>query len=230
MIVGKHRKAPPRHRCMSWALSVGLLVLLILPPRLTSADTLKEVQQSAAMRAVLKSTRKDKAAKDGETHFLTGMDKGSNFASIWQSNKSPALLLGWISANIPKYSTGVSYSRRSEEFVEARVAISNTTKSSVVLTIMVPHPTYRPMVEHRTMAEFNRYEPPALPVAYEETLPLGEVEGKLYQTTRNECSILVKTAQMSIVNLSVRDCRDKHLLVSVAKALDFPRLNKKLNS
>lgn len=208
-----------------------LFVTATIPgPHDLVADTLKEVKESAAMRSVVRGTRKGRSSNGKESYFTKGMEEGSNFASIWASGKSPSVLLNWISANIPKYYTSSSVAHRKQEFAEARITISNTTRSSVVLTIMVPHPTYRTMVEHRILAEFNKFEPPMLPVVHEETLPLNGIEGKLYQTTNNQCSIVVKAAHSTLVNLDVRDCGDKHLLVAVAKALDFQRLNRKLNS
>lgn len=225
----RHHTACCRSRLPRFLLCL-IAASTITAPVLLYADTLKEVKQSAAMRSVTTSTRRSRATNKGEAYYLKGMEPGSNFAAIWESGKSPGLLLGWIGANIPKYVTDAPVANRKEEFAEARTTISNTMRSSVTLTIMVPHPTYRTMVEHRILAEFNPFEPPSLPIAYEETLPLNGVEGKLYQTSTNQCSIVVKAAHSTLVNLAVRDCRNKHLLVAVAKALDFQRLNRKLNS
>lgn len=215
------------NRCLRLCL---LAVPIIALPHNLSADTLKEVKQSAAMHSITASTRKDRTANKRESHYLRGMEEDSNFASIWLSEKSPGLLLSWISAAIPKYSIGTHEVKRKKEFAEARVTISNSMRSTVTLTIRVPHPTYRPMVEHRTMTEFTSFEPPSLPSVYEETVPLNGVEGMMYQTARNECSIVVHVAQLAVVNLAVKDCKERQLLVDVAKALDFLRLNRKLTS
>jgi hypothetical protein len=203
---------------------------MIASPVTLCADTLHEVKQSSAMHSVISDTRKERSANKGDSYLPRGMDEDSNFASIWLSEKSPKVLLSWISATIPTYSTGTPIIRRKKEFAEARVTISNSIRSAVTLTIRVPHPTYRTMVEHRTLPDFTGFEPPRLPSIYQEKVPLNGVEGMMYQTARNECSIVVQAAQLAVVNLAVTDCKERQLLVDVAKALDFLRLNRKLTS
>jgi hypothetical protein len=197
---------------------------------IAAAETLREVRASKEMQQVVKDTNKGRTSKKRDDYWLSGMEQGSNFASIWMTGKSPELLLSWLSVNIPKYSTGTSLARRAKEFAIAQTTISNTSHARVALTVLVPHPTYRTMVEYKTLTEFTKYEPPALAAAYQEEIPLNGTTGMLYQTAKNQCSVLVKVAQLGLVNLEVRNCRDKGLLVAVAKALDFPRLNRKLNS
>jgi hypothetical protein len=208
----------------------AVLGLVSIYARLTAAETLRDVKGSPEMRKVVKDTRKARMVNNREDYWLTGMQEGSHFASVWLTKRSPELLLSWLSVNIPKHTTGKPVARREKEFALAKTTISNTSHARVDITILVPHPTYRTMVEYKSLTEFTRYEPPALPVVYHEELPLSGAAATLYQTSRNKCSILIKTAQLGLVNLEVRDCRNKALLISVAKALDFTRLNRKLNS
>jgi hypothetical protein len=211
-------------------LSLAALLAVNFWSCLVAAETLRDVNSSQEMQKVIKDTRKARARNNKEDYWLTGMEEGSNFASLWLTKKSPELLLSWLSVNIPKHSTGKHVARRGKEFAIAQTAISNTSHAHVEITILVPHPTYRTMVEFKSLTEFTKYEPPALPVAYQEEIPLVGAVGTLYQTSRNRCSMLIKVAQLGLVNLAIRDCRDKALLLGVAKSLDFPRLDRKLNS
>lgn len=107
---------------------------------------------------------------------------------------------------------------------------SQESRAPVRVRILVPHPTYRSMVEYGTLSEFNELQPPALRIVASDELEFNGQKGTYYRAEKGGCSILFKLSKLTVLNLSVTRCEDSELMMSVARNLTFSRLNQKLDS
>ncbi len=210
---------------------------MALPSPPASSETLQDVYSSSAMQDVRRQTERSRGRRssgkmgDDQSPFTIGMDpQHKNFRELWLSGRGPNLLFDWIGAYLPNYKLQVVDVTRGYEEIHAVSRLTAGNRKRVTLEIRLPHPNYELMVRHRTMRQFNQYEPPALKVVAEEELELGGVPAMYYRTEKGKCSLLFKVARDGIVNLSVDRCDNSEMMMDIAKSLDFKRLNAKLLS
>ena len=214
------------------------VLLPTLPLVATNAhgETLDDVMSSKAMEAVMKQTERSKgkrAAKngfDGQSPYTAGMDPRANFTQLWLTSKGPNLLFSWIGANLPRYKLQIIDSSRTFEDLSVYARIVSPDRRRVTLEIRLPHPNYYVMASHKTLAQFNKFEPPVLKVVAQEEVEFHGIPAVYYRTEAAQCSLLFKTERMGIVNLSVERCDNSAMMMDVAESLDFKRLNAKLTS
>lgn len=119
---------------------------------------------------------------------------------------------------------------RSFKDVFAYVRLTDSSGRQVNVQIRVPHPNYYLMVEHKSMPTFTQYEPPKLKTVAEEEMEFSGLRAMYYRSEHARCSIVIKVEKLGIVNLSVNRCENSNIMMQVANALDFKRLNSKLTS
>jgi hypothetical protein len=201
---------------------------------ISNAETLRDVLSSNELRRLTDQTdaahRRQGGGSSNDQSFLIGIDPNSEFARVWQTAKGPELLLNWLGVNLPSYALSGADTQRSREHVYAKTTLKNRDKQRVLLEVLVPHPTYHTMVHFKTLKAFNAYEPPTLETVAEEQLNFKQVTGMYYRSSRGQCSILIKIERLGIVNLSVQQCENSHIMTDIINLLDFERLNKKLTS
>ncbi len=228
-----------KHSNMRVWVSVPTLILALIAyvsgfPSISSADTLRDVLSSNELRRLTDQTdaahRRQGGGSSNDQSFLIGIDPNSEFARVWQTGKGPELLLNWLGVNLPNYAVSAADTQRSREHVYAKATLKNRDKQRVLLEVLVPHPTYHTMVHFKTLKAFNAYEPPTLEIVAEEQLNFKQVKGMYYRSSRGQCSILIKVERLGIVNLSVQQCENSHIMTDIVNLLDFERLNKKLTS
>ena len=209
---------------------------LLLPVSRCVGETLKDVRSSRAMETVLKQTEVSKSKRaanqgfDGQSPYTAGMDPKANFTQLWVNSRGPDLLFSWIGANLPRYKLLVVDSYRTFEDLKVLARLQTADRKRVNLEIRIPHPNYYLMAKHKTLGQFNKYEPPTLEVLAQEEVEFNGYPAMYYRTPRSQCSVLFKIEKMGVVNLSVDRCQDSELLMDVAKSLDLKRLNQKLSS
>ena len=201
------------------------------------AETLRDVQSSSAMEKVTaatmrgsRSSSKNKKSQIRENPLAAGMDPRANFTSLWSTGNGPELLFSWIGANLPKYKLSILGTNRSRENLSAQARFLDLNRRRVTLDIILPHPNYYLMMENKTMAQFNRYEPPTLNVLAQEELSFNGLPAMYYRSEKGRCSLLFKIEKKGLVNLSVERCENSNMMMDIAKLLDFTRLNAKLIS
>jgi hypothetical protein len=162
--------------------------------------------------------------------WFNGMDPKSNFALLWGEKNGVRNLLSWVGADIVDWKLINTLFKRQNEFVRAEASFVDRSRHLITMKILVPHPTYRMMVELHTLAAFNSLEPPTLKVVAEEEFEVNGNKGTYYRAEDGSCSILFKTAQLSVVNLYTKKCENSSLMMEIARNLDFQRFNEKLSS
>ena len=212
---------------------VGLILGSITPCVYSTAETLKDVRHSKALEKVLDQTERSRSrrlTREGDYTWLAGMDPSSNFSLLFETGRGPALLLNWAGANLPGYRLIKTDSERSRERAYATTTFSDPARRLVTLDILVPHPTYYTMAEYKTLADFNRYEPPTLKVVASEEISLNDRKVTFYRSEGGRCSLLFRLPKHSMLNLETRNCEDSNLMMEIGKNLDIARLLKKLES
>lgn len=198
------------------------------------AETLKDVTRSQEMRRVQLATGTSKTRRNsrgGENmSWYNGMDPKSNFALLWGDKSGANLALSWIGANMVNYKLTNTMSRRGSEFVKIETAIVDQDRVPIKMEIMIPHPTYRMMVQYNTLKDFNEIQPPRLKIVASEELEFDGVKGMYYRAEKGSCSVVIKLAQLSILHLQTRRCEFSSKMMDIAKNLDFSRFNEKLNT
>jgi hypothetical protein len=162
--------------------------------------------------------------------WTRGMDPNANFTAVWETHDSGRVLLNWLGTRLSYYHTKRISSGRNRDHVWARSELTNDKRVVVEITVLVPHPTVRPLVETNVFNIFRKFRPPALEVASEKNYEFKGAKGTLYEATSGRCSIVVDVAEYSLVNIETEKCKDAAVIVDVAQSLDFERLNKKLSS
>jgi hypothetical protein len=201
-----------------------------------SAETLADVKSSQAMEEVRRDTEKARAKlsqRQGgvlQNPFSAGMDPHANFTQLWETSRGPEQLLSWIGINIPGFNVRLMDTTRSFKDVFAYVRLTDSSGRQVNVQIRVPHPNYYLMVEHKSMPTFTQYEPPKLKTVAEEEMEFSGLRAMYYRSEHARCSIVIKVEKLGIVNLSVNRCENSNIMMQVANALDFKRLNSKLTS
>ena len=201
--------------------------------RLASASPLENLVQSKTMQHFKTSEGNvTKNAPPGQRRdtYLKGIDPTSNFAILWRQPNGGLELLNWAGAKLPNYRAHKARSVRKDEIVLGEIDLLDSKKATAKVTIVVPHPSMSPLVEANVLPEMRGYKPPVLKVVSEKTIALTEATGTLYETEQGACVIVVPLEQKSLVNIGMADCKNTDMLVDIAKSLDIPRLNRKLNS
>ena len=198
-----------------------------------SATPLENLIESRAMRDFKNGEAQNlKNAPPGhrQNPYLKGIDPTSNFATLWRTQNSAIELLNWAGTKLPHYRTHRPRSVRKDELVLAEIELLNNKKAMALVTIVVPHPSMAPLVEANVLPELRVYKPPVLKVVSEKTIAVTEAKGTLYETEKGSCVIVVPLEQLSLMNISMVDCKNTDMLIDIAKSLDIPRLNRKLSS
>lgn len=197
----------------------SILVTLACP---SEAQTFDELLQSRELQKLERFQKPRQAIYDG--------DPTSNFASIWDSNTSPGLLLTWLAVGFTGHHGTESRSGIFTEYAGASIMLRNKEGIQVRIDVQVPKPSYTTMARYKTLASFNRFRPPTLDVIAEQVIPIQGIDANYYRTRKGECSLLFNVEKMGIVNLSTKRCADSRVMMGIAKSLDFARLNQKLTS
>ena len=199
-----------------------------------SAETLKDVSRSTEMRRVELATDTSKTRRNsrgGENMaWYNGMDPKSNFALLWGDKTGANLAVSWIGANMVDYKLINTFTKRGHELVKIETTAIDRHKIPIKMQILVPHPTYRMMVEYNTLKDFSSIQPPRLRVVASEEIEFNGVKGMYYRTEKGHCSLVIKLAQLSVLNLETRRCEYSSKMMDIVKKLDFGRFNEKLNS
>jgi hypothetical protein len=188
------------------------------------SQTLKDVLESDAMHTVQRQAQKPAPKQDERSAPRTHYD------SLWTQAKPGPLLLQWIGAKIPGFKVGGVSSSNRDEYAFVHTILTDRARVAVQLIIQVPKPQYITMAEYRTLVSFNRFRPPLLDVIADQTLPFNDLQAQYYRARDGACSLLFEIEKHSIVNLRVEKCSDSPIMMEVAKALNFTRLNQKLAS
>jgi len=195
------------------------------------AQTLRDVLSSEPYRQVAGgsdgSTSKGEIQRGPRAPYTSPR---TNYDLLWHTDKSGKYLLEWIGVRNVRGRLAINTISANKEFAQARVALTNSKGVRVDLIIQVPRPEYMTMAEYRTLQSFNRYRPPALDVIADQTLPLQGMEAKHYRLRDGSCSLLFDMAKHGIVTLFTQRCSDSPDMIAFTKALNFERLNSKLDS
>ena len=204
---------------------VALLVggALVAAPWSALADSLEDILTSRTLHDISKVTGKSARRPSKEP-------PKTNYEGIWVNPKAGQDLLQWLGAR----GSGLRVERLSfgqrKEYTHGSLVLTNRERVSVELTVQVPHPSYMTMAEYGTLADFNRFRPPMLDVIADQTIPIQGLEAQYFRARDGSCSLLFRLEKYSIVNLYTRKCSDAPIMMSVAKELNFARLNQKLTS
>jgi hypothetical protein len=223
-----------RVTCARQLFTLSAALSFIVVSGQTEAETLRDVTRSQEMRRVELATGTSKTRRNsrgGENmSWYNGMDPKSNFALLWGDKSGANLALSWIGANMVNYKLTNTMSRRGSEFVKIETAIVDRERVPIKMEIMIPHPTYRMMVQYNTLKDFNEIQPPRLKVVASEELEFNGVKGMYYRAEKGSCSVVIKLAQLSVLHLQTRRCEYSSKMMDIAKNLDFNRFNEKLNT
>jgi hypothetical protein len=154
----------------------------------------------------------------------------TNYEALWISTRPGSELLQWLGATVSGFKISSRSTNQRKEYAQGFMVFTNREKVSVELTIQVPHPSYLTMAQYGTLADFNRFRPPALDVVADQTVPIQGIEAKYYRARNGSCSLLFPVEKYGIVNLYTNKCSDAPIMMSIAKALNFARVNQKLTS
>lgn len=219
----------------SFSALVTLVTIAVLAQPAHS-ETLSDVISSQAMEDVRRDT--DRAhtlnskgrGPNAQSPQAAGMDPRANFTQLWETARGPELLLSWIGANLPGFKLRVMDTTRSFQDIYAYARLTDSSRRQVNLQIRIPHPNFHLMVQHKTMPQFSQYEPPKLKAVAEEEIELEGVTAMYYRSERARCSMVFKVERLGVVNLWIDRCENSRVMMEVAQALDFKRLNAKLTS
>ena len=197
-----------------------------------NAETLEGLNQSRVMEDFDRKQRnlQRKVTNKTRNDWVRGMDSNTDYASLWMSSHAPMQLLDWAGARLPYYKPGRPTSIRKPDHILAIMPLSNNKRIEVEVLIIVPHPNTWPLVDTNVLPLIRQYGPPVLEVAMEKDIKLKGATGKYYEAKNGSCSVVVKLAQRSLLNVSTKECKDSSTLIDVAQQLDLDRLNRKLDS
>jgi hypothetical protein len=208
---------------------IGCVVSLSLFSSPACAQSLKELLESDAIRAVERPPQDTRPSAQKAPRKEDRLPK-TNYESLWVSKNPTALLLQWIGAQIPGFTVGRPFGSTKGEYTGVRVQLTDKERVPIELSIQVPKPQYVTMAEHHALVSFNRYRPPLLDVVAEQTVPIQGLEAKYYRARDGACSVVFEIEKFCLVNLRTPKCSDSTVMMQVAKALNFQRLNQKLAS
>jgi hypothetical protein len=200
-------------------------------PNTVFGEDLKNLMDSRAMREFegnVNGTAKGMGVKGND--WTRGMDPNANFTVVWETHDSSRVLLNWLGTKLSYYHSKRDTSGRNRDHVWASTELTNDKRVVVVVTVLVPHPSIRPLVETKVFNLFRKYRPPTLEAISEKTYELKGAKGTLYEAKSGRCSMVIDAAEYSLVNIETEKCKDAAVLVDIAQSLDFERLNRKLSS
>jgi len=188
------------------------------------ADSLEDVLSSRTLHNLSKATVQSAARNRSKEMPRT------NYEALWTSERPGSELLQWLGATLSGFKVISRSANQRKEYAHGFIIFTNREKVSVELTIQVPHPSYLTMAQYGTLADFNRFRPPALDVVADQTVPIQGIEAKYYRARDGACSLLFPLEKYGIVNLYTQKCSDAPIMMSIAKSLNFARVNQKLTS
>ena len=189
-------------------------------------DILKPIEQKLTKGNVKQDTQNLR-----RLYSAKWLEAGTNFASLFLSQKGPLKLLEWVGDLLPGFSPGATESYHETEFVGASRLYKDENFNQIILTILVPHPKYIAVTGMGLVPAFSKLEPPLLRITEEEIVLVHKtLNGKIYTHDDGDCSLLVKLPRSSVANLSAKTCHLKEQLKDLAEKLDLERLAMKLQS
>lgn len=206
------------------ALIGGATCFMLAISSQANAQRLEDVLNSEAMYELNIQAGKTKKTPKKAAHLI------SNYDSIWMKKQHPSVLLNWLGIHVPDFVADIGRANLQRELARAEATFTDRSGVKVQLSVLVPSPTYITMAEYKTLAEFNRFRPPALDVVAEQSLEIQGLQAKYYRSREGSCSLLFNTTKYSIVNLSTKKCADSNVMMRIAKSLNFERLKEKLES
>ncbi len=213
------------------ALAICLLMAsqpaLARPKKVKEApDILKPLEQRITKGHVKQDTQNLR-----QLYSAKWLEAGTNFSSIFLSQKGPLNLLEWVGDLLPGFSKVATDSTHESEFVGATRLYKDDNFNEIALSILVPHPKYVAVTGMGLVPAFSKLEPPLLHIAEEESVVVHKTfQGKIYAHDDGFCSLLIKLPRSSVVNLSAKTCHLKDQLKDLAEKLDIERLAMKLQS
>lgn len=187
------------------------------------ADSLEDILTSRTLHDISKGTGKPVRRPSKEL-------PKTNYDAIWVNPKAGQDLLQWLGAKVSGFRADRMTIGQRREYAHGFLVLTNRERVAVELTVQVPHPSYMTMAEYGTLADFNRFRPPMLDVVADQNIPIQGLEAQYFRARDGSCSLLFRLEKYAIVNLYTRKCSDAPVMMSVAKELNFARLNQKLTS
>lgn len=207
-------------------LSLFVAALAFSASKVCFADNLKIVLESEEMARLEQDTPQD------EEYFLSPqwLPRGTNFSYIFTSPTGIEDIIRWLFSNIPVYDPSRGSHTRKKEFVAAQQEIDLKRKQVVTISVLVPHPKFRSLVEYGLVKEFKRLEPPELAIKSSSVVTIANKQGTLYNEDGGSCSVLLKLVERSVLQTRLNDCPDPQALIDFTATLDIARLEAKLES
>jgi hypothetical protein len=213
---------PYPHPFFLLAALITTLLLSLITMQASAAQGLKDVLGSDAMRKITSETKKNPNAG------LENIDPYSNYAMIWDKEMTPKILNEWLGVRIIGYNASKEAASALPQYAAASITLTDRNHVSVQIDTLVPRDSYASMAQHRLISAFNKFRPPSLDVIAEQVISIQGLEANYYRTRNGACSIVFDIERHGIVNLRVKRCSDSKVMMDIANALTFSRLNQKL--
>lgn len=216
--------------CPSMRLATSLLAFVLLASPASnhpavSEDLFKDIEDDLHIGD---ATHSKKIIK--EAYTARWFEPGSNFSKIFISRQGPKLLNEWVGAKALGYRVSKSSEIREEDYAGTRsIILSNTSKTSLKMTIYVPHPRSAEAREFNVIKAFTLFEPPTFIPKEVEKINAGGLKGTAYFKD-DGISLLFHLDKGSVLNLEIEKKFGLNELQKYASLLNFERLNAKLGS
>lgn len=203
----------------------SILILMLIPAQVFSIDPLKEVENSAALKELKRRSHQEYSnARPGQF-----MDPKSNFAQVFQGNNGDLLEL-WVRPRTYEVNPKGCRQTMSEDYVQYQCTYPIRHSDKLKLRVMVPHPRAYTLLEFGLLKDFAAIEPPILKVEETKKQKFRGYDGSIFEHEDGACSLLVKVARHSLVQLYQSPCLDIDGMTDLGNSLDLKRLSRKLES
>jgi len=206
----------------------SLLVLTFSAQTQVLADPLKEVQGSRTFKKVL--GRQNIKVTSEKVYTTKWMNPGTFFGQVFLREEGYRLLFEWLSIPDKIYSPlQTTISKKAEYLGVERVLLDQTSKT-ITLTILIPHPRSREVVEQRMMHVFTDLIPTEAEIHSQMELELEGGKAKSYELEDGRCKIIYHGVMNSLLEAKVDHCLQRKSLEDFVKSLNLKLFDQRLQS
>jgi hypothetical protein len=208
-----------------YLMALILFASTVLSSRVALSDPLLRVLKSDQLKEIVRT-----GSKLESRHKESWVDPDSHYGSLFYKGGDGTQVLEWLTASMRNFPHEKEKITKGAEYLSVSTIFRVGLSSELKLNVIVPHPKYMTAAAYGVLQVTRDQQPAKSQILSKETIVLRKQNADLYHLKDGSCSLQTTVARGTSLILASDDCKNLDELLELAKIIDIPRLNRKLNS